>query len=99
MAVHGRAPNNIYSREAWESERPGAGKRSERHGNRGENGTPGATGAGTAAGDGGSSVFMEYISDIRLFIKVVRKKSFSSVAAETGTSQSSISKQIGRAHV
>ena len=39
---------------------------------------------------------MEYISDIRLFIKVVRKKSFSSVAAETGTSQSSISKRIAR---
>lgn len=39
---------------------------------------------------------MEYVSDIRLFIKVVQKKSFSSVAAETGTSQSSISKRVAR---
>lgn len=39
---------------------------------------------------------MEYISDIRLFIKVVQKKSFSSAATVVGTSQSSISKRVAR---
>jgi DNA-binding transcriptional LysR family regulator len=39
---------------------------------------------------------MEYISDIRLFVKVVQKKSFSSAAAVVGTSQSSISKRVAR---
>lgn len=39
---------------------------------------------------------MEFVSDIRLFIKVVQKKSFSSVAAATGTSQSSVSKRVAR---
>lgn len=39
---------------------------------------------------------MEYISDIRLFIKVVQQKSFSSAAAIVGTSQSSISKRVAR---
>jgi DNA-binding transcriptional LysR family regulator len=39
---------------------------------------------------------MEYISDIRLFIKVVQQKSFSSAAALVGMSQSSISKRVAR---
>lgn len=39
---------------------------------------------------------MEYISDIRLFIKVVQQKSFSTAAAVVGTSQSSISKRVAR---
>lgn len=39
---------------------------------------------------------MEYVSDIRLFIRVVQKKSFSNVAAAMGTSQSSISKRVAR---
>lgn len=39
---------------------------------------------------------MEYVSDIRLFIKVVQNKSFSSAAAAIGTSQSSISKRVAR---
>ena len=39
---------------------------------------------------------MEYISDIRWFIKVVQQKSFSTAAAVVGTSQSSISKRVAR---
>lgn len=39
---------------------------------------------------------MEYISDIRLFVKVVQQKSFSAAAALMGTSQSSISKHVAR---
>lgn len=39
---------------------------------------------------------MEYLSDIKIFIKVVQKKGFSAAAAELNMSQSAVSKHVAR---
>jgi DNA-binding transcriptional LysR family regulator len=39
---------------------------------------------------------MEYLSDIKIFLKVVQKKSFSAAAAELNLSQSAVSKHVAR---
>jgi DNA-binding transcriptional LysR family regulator len=39
---------------------------------------------------------MEYLSDIKIFLKVVQKKSFSAAAVEVNLSQSAVSKHIAR---
>ncbi len=49
-----------------------------------------------ANGEAENGWAMEYISDIRLFIKVVQHKSFSTAAGIVGTTQSSISKRVAR---